>query len=56
LQLLFIGHALAVLTAGLVISGFGITCVFVHEDLDRRRRMAPLDPAAASRASAPRGA
>jgi dihydroorotate dehydrogenase len=33
-KLLFIGHALAVLTAGLVISGFGITCVFVHEDLE----------------------
>jgi dihydroorotate dehydrogenase len=32
-QLILIGHAAAVLTAGLVISGVGVTCVFVPEDL-----------------------
>jgi dihydroorotate dehydrogenase len=32
-QLILIGHAIAVLTAGLVISGVGITRVFVPEDL-----------------------
>jgi hypothetical protein len=33
-QLILIGHAVAVMTAGLVISGFGVTRVFVPEDLE----------------------
>jgi hypothetical protein len=32
-QLILIGHATAVMTAGVVISGFGVTRVFVPEDL-----------------------
>ncbi len=33
-QLLLVGHSVAVLVAGLVISSVGITVVFVHEDLE----------------------
>jgi hypothetical protein len=33
-QLILIGHAVAVLTAGLVIASFGVTRVFVPEDLE----------------------
>lgn len=33
-QLLLVGHAVAVLVAGLVISTVGVTVVFVHEDLE----------------------
>jgi hypothetical protein len=33
-QLILIGHAVAVLTAGTVIAGFGVTRVFVPEDLE----------------------
>jgi hypothetical protein len=33
-QLILIGHAVAVITAGLVIAGFGVTRVFVPEDLE----------------------
>jgi hypothetical protein len=32
-QLILIGHAVGVITAGLVIAGFGVTRVFVPEDL-----------------------
>jgi dihydroorotate dehydrogenase len=39
-QLILIGHAVGVITAGLVISGFGVTRVFVPEDLEFMRTTA----------------
>jgi hypothetical protein len=39
-QLILIGHAVAVLTAGVVIAAVGVTCVFVPEDLQFMRTTA----------------
>jgi dihydroorotate dehydrogenase len=39
-QLLMVAHAVALLTAGLVIAGFGVTVVFVPEDLEFMRTTA----------------
>jgi hypothetical protein len=39
-QLLLVAHAVALLTAGLVIAGFGVTVVFVPEDLEFMRTTA----------------
>ena len=36
-QLLFVAHGAAILVAGIVISSFGVTTVFVQEDLDFMR-------------------
>src|SRR6185437_15832339 len=33
-QLILIGHATALIVAGVVICGYGVTCVFVPEDLE----------------------